>query len=97
MIRRGSLTLLTLLLLLIPQVGETQGTGAAAPGTVIGEVVNVAARVEALTRRFDAEILITAETCGRLRHADRSRSTILTPLGPQALKGVGRQIGRAHV
>jgi hypothetical protein len=39
MIRRGSLTLLTLLLLLIPQVGETQGTGAAAPGTVIGEVV----------------------------------------------------------
>lgn len=50
--------------------------------TAIGDTVNVAARVEALTKELHEPLLVTAATCAALP------TTILTqPLGPQWVKG----------
>ncbi|MCB9763005.1 MAG: hypothetical protein H6739_24610 [Alphaproteobacteria bacterium] len=56
--------------------------------TVIGEAVNVAARVEALTRTLDADVLVTAATRARLT-ADYG----LVEVGPRDLKGVRQPVG----
>jgi adenylate cyclase len=50
--------------------------------TIIGDPVNVAARVESLTREFNARILITGATRARL-----GSHYPLKPLGPVALRG----------
>jgi adenylate cyclase len=50
--------------------------------SVIGDVVNVAARVEAATRETGDGLLLTAETRDRL-----TRSLPLVPRGAAALKG----------
>ena len=71
-------------------VGVNSGTVIAGPVgaasrmeyTVIGEVVNVAARVEALTRTLDVDVLVADDTVARLgSHGLRDRGT-------HALKGV---------
>ncbi|HJW68452.1 MAG TPA: AAA family ATPase, partial [Candidatus Binatia bacterium] len=45
--------------------------------TVIGDTVNVASRIENLTRRFGAALLITGETHGRLSDAARASCRIV--------------------
>ena len=50
--------------------------------TVMGDVVNVAARVEALTRRLDCDILVTGEVRSHL--GDRFR---MTEMPPAEIKG----------
>ena len=50
--------------------------------TVMGDVVNVASRIEGLTRRFDSDILITNEVRDRI--GDRFR---LMEMNPVHLKG----------
>ncbi|MCB9798056.1 MAG: hypothetical protein H6741_35710 [Alphaproteobacteria bacterium] len=55
--------------------------------TVIGEAVNVAARVEALTRQLDEAVLLTEATRGRLRGAFP-----LEARGAHRLKGVGEPV-----
>jgi Adenylate cyclase, family 3 (some proteins contain HAMP domain) len=55
--------------------------------TVIGEAVNVAARVEALTRKLDASVLVTRATRDRLRDARG-----LVGAGTHRLKGVSEPV-----
>ncbi|MCB9793936.1 MAG: hypothetical protein H6741_14545 [Alphaproteobacteria bacterium] len=55
--------------------------------TVIGEAVNVAARVESLTRALDVEVLITEATRARL-----GGDFPLEPKGAHRLKGVGEPV-----
>jgi adenylate cyclase len=50
--------------------------------SVIGDAVNVAARVEAATRVLGDDVLVTASTCERL-----SRTIELEPRGARSLKG----------
>ncbi|MFZ6030058.1 MAG: adenylate/guanylate cyclase domain-containing protein [Chloroflexota bacterium] len=52
--------------------------------TVIGDAVNVAARLEALTKDMDYAILINGVTAEAVQ---RQRSIILKPLGPTQVKG----------
>lgn len=59
--------------------------------TVIGEAVNVAARVEALTRTVSADLLITEATRARLGEALREDPD-LRDLGAHALKGVSQPV-----
>jgi adenylate cyclase len=54
---------------------------------VIGRVVNVAARVEALTRGFDAEVIVTREVRERLDPRFRLR-----PLPPTEVKGIAEPL-----
>lgn len=76
-------------------VGLNSGTVIAGPVgaasrmeyTVIGEVVNVAARIEVLTRTLDADVLVTDATAERLGDHDGLRD-----VGEHALKGVGRRV-----
>jgi adenylate cyclase len=55
--------------------------------SVIGDAVNVAARVEAATRQLDEEVLITATTRDRL-----SETIEVTTCGPQELRGKGEPV-----
>lgn len=55
--------------------------------SVIGDPVNVAARVEAATRRTDDDVLVTAATRARLR-----RPVELVPRGPVDLRGGGEPV-----
>jgi len=74
-------------------VGINSGTAIAGPigaesrmeYTVIGEAVNVAARVEALTRTLDADVLITDATYAALEAAEAGQ---LRDAGAHGLKGV---------
>ncbi len=50
--------------------------------TVIGDTVNVASRVESLTRKFGVDLIVTEETRRSL-----SRSRTLRPLGDENVKG----------
>ena len=50
--------------------------------TVIGDAVNVAARVEGLTRKHDADLIVTEETRAAL-----TREYQLRPLGAEKVKG----------
>jgi class 3 adenylate cyclase len=52
--------------------------------TVIGDAVNVAARLEALTKDMDYAILVNGTTAEAVRH---QRSIILKALGPTMVKG----------
>jgi adenylate cyclase len=49
-------------------VAGTIGGGGRVEFTVIGDTVNTAARVEALTRETEDAVLVTDATCGLLRH-----------------------------
>ena len=49
-----------------PAIVGTIGTPTRAEYTAIGDTVNVAARIEALTKRFDADILLSEATATRL-------------------------------
>lgn len=55
--------------------------------TVIGEAVNVAARLESLTRDLDADVLVSDATVRRLR-----RSAPLAPAGEHTLRGLVRPV-----
>jgi len=55
--------------------------------TVMGDVVNVASRVEALTRRFESDILVTEEVKNQL--GDRFR---MSEMPSTAIKGKSRPI-----
>ena len=55
-------------------VGNIGAEGKKMDYTVIGDHVNLGARVEGLTRRFDARILITEFTLSRIREAVRNGS-----------------------
>ncbi len=55
--------------------------------TVMGDVVNVASRIEGLTRQFDSDILITKEV--RVRIGDRFE---LMEMQPVHLKGKSNSI-----
>ena len=55
--------------------------------TVMGDVVNLASRIEGLTRQFDTDILITSEVRNRI--GDRFR---LTEMHPARLKGITNSI-----
>ena len=55
--------------------------------TVMGDVVNVASRVEALTRRLDCDILVTGEVRGHL--GDRFQ---MSEMPPAEIKGKSRPI-----
>jgi len=55
--------------------------------TVIGEAVNVAARVEALTRKLEADVLVTGATVERLEQAHG-----LAEAGAHQLKGVSEPV-----
>jgi adenylate cyclase len=66
-----------------PVVAGAIGGGGRLNFSVIGEAVNIAARVEAATRQLDDDVLITAETRSRLSGALRLMSR-----GRQRLKGI---------
>jgi adenylate cyclase len=66
-----------------PVVAGAIGGGGRLNFSVIGEAVNIAARVEAATRQLDDDVLITAETRSRLSGGLR-----LTSRGRQRLKGI---------
>jgi adenylate cyclase len=53
--------------------------------TLIGDTVNIAARVEELNKRFDTSLLLTAQTRERL--ADRALYDRLTDLGQHNVRG----------
>jgi class 3 adenylate cyclase len=55
--------------------------------SVIGDAVNVAARVEAATRELDRDVLITAATAGAL-----GDDVELTEMGQHELKGVAEPV-----
>jgi adenylate cyclase len=55
--------------------------------TAIGDVVNVAARIEGLTRKLDRDLLISADTFGALQGQIAAE-----PLGEEAVKGRFRPI-----
>ena len=65
-----------------PVVAGSIGGGGRLNFSVIGDAVNVAARVEEATRRLNADVLITAETQSRL-----SQTIEVAACGPQELKG----------
>ena len=55
--------------------------------SVIGDAVNVASRVEAMTRELDRDVLLTAETVGRLGDKIRVES-----LGEHELRGIAAPV-----
>ncbi len=55
--------------------------------SVIGDAVNIAARVEAATREVDSDVLVTAATAGRL-----SDTIELRDCGERELKGLGEPV-----
>ncbi len=58
--------------------------------TVIGEVVNIAARVEKLTRALSADVLVTDATMASMGSEDVAEE--LADAGEHALKGVGERV-----
>ena len=68
-------------------VAGAVGGGGRLNFSVIGDAVNIAARVEAATRELDRDVLITAATAEAL-----GDEIALTPEGPQYLKGVAEPV-----
>jgi class 3 adenylate cyclase len=54
--------------------------------TVIGDIVNLAARLEALTRHLDEPVLLDGRTAELVAGA---ADLPVRPLGPQEVKGMG--------
>ncbi|MDC0255895.1 hypothetical protein OAK75_13435, partial [Bacteriovoracales bacterium] len=54
--------------------------------TVIGEVVNLASRIEKLNKKFDSNILVSEKVWGRLKSEDGKS------LGPTAIEGLKQKM-----
>jgi adenylate cyclase len=70
-----------------PVVAGAVGGAGRLDFSVIGDAVNVASRVEALTRELDRDVLITAETAARLDGTVQVES-----LGEQELRGIAAPV-----
>jgi adenylate cyclase len=68
-------------------VGNIGADGKKMDYTVIGDHVNIGARVESLTRKFETSILITEFTLEKIKELVRSRR-----IGHIAIKGVGNVV-----
>ena len=56
--------------------------------TVIGDTVNVASRLEALTRQLDADVLVSESTCQAA-----GEGLAAEPVGPVTVKGREESVG----
>ena len=79
-----------------PVVAGTIGGGGRVEFTVIGDTVNTAARVEALTRETDDTVLVTDATCALLQRRARRlrRARQRHPARPQRARHRARRAGR---
>lgn len=58
---------------------------------LVGNTVNIAARLQSLNKRYGTGILLSQETRGRLE-PDRIASAVFTPLGEVVLKGIANKV-----